>query len=143
MVPIKRKREESTGTALATKKPRPSNATGKLSVLQEEEPSFPRGGASVLTPLEHKQIQRQAQQDVLFEQKTGTRPTKHDFENDEVEDENMQDGLISVSSKRKSKSNSKGTQKAKSGTPQIERGIKIEGLSYKVGICHAFLMILD
>ncbi|KAI1862516.1 hypothetical protein JX265_009230 [Neoarthrinium moseri] len=42
-----------------------------LSRLKEEEPLFPRGGGSVLSPLEHKQIQIQAKQDVLFEQASG------------------------------------------------------------------------
>ncbi|KAI9790581.1 MAG: rRNA biogenesis protein rrp5 [Piccolia ochrophora] len=40
----------------------------KPSLLREEEPAFPRGGASVLTPLEHKQINIDADRDVLFEQ---------------------------------------------------------------------------
>ncbi|KAK6851789.1 hypothetical protein PG995_011914 [Apiospora arundinis] len=56
---------------------KPANSTDskpvapKLSKLKEEEPLFPRGGGSVLTPLEHKQIQVQARQDVLFEQESG------------------------------------------------------------------------
>ncbi|KAF2486083.1 hypothetical protein BDY17DRAFT_290821 [Neohortaea acidophila] len=41
------------------------------SLLQQEERAFPRGGASVLTPLDHKQIKAQAERDVLFEQNTG------------------------------------------------------------------------
>ena len=40
----------------------------KTSVLREEEPLFPRGGGSVLTPLEHRQINVEAKRDVLFEQ---------------------------------------------------------------------------
>jgi rRNA biogenesis protein RRP5 len=43
---------------------RPSNT----SIFREEEPSFPRGGGSLLTPIEKRQIQAQAQRDVLFEQ---------------------------------------------------------------------------
>ncbi|RKF63734.1 rRNA biogenesis protein rrp5 [Golovinomyces cichoracearum] len=35
--------------------------------LDKEESAFPRGGGSILTPLEHKQIQIQASRDVLFE----------------------------------------------------------------------------
>ena len=142
MAPIKRKREDSTGSAPVSKKSRPLNATAKLSMLKEEEPSFPRGGASVLTPLEHKQIQRQAQQDVLFEQKTGTKPTKHDFEDEWEDDEAVQVGPAPVSSKRKSKPNIKETPKGGSRAPEIERGMKIEGLSYKVGVCDDFTMIL-
>src|ERR1700712_1393200 len=36
----------------------------------DEEAAFPRGGASLLTPLEHKQIQIEATRDVLFEQQS-------------------------------------------------------------------------
>ncbi|RKF58865.1 rRNA biogenesis protein rrp5 [Erysiphe neolycopersici] len=34
---------------------------------EQDEAAFPRGGGSILTPLEHKQIQIQATRDVLFE----------------------------------------------------------------------------
>lgn len=77
----------------------------------EEEPAFPRGGASVLTPLEHKQIQIEATRDVLFEQST-SKPTE--------------------SKKRKTK----GKDKSKKGGEVIEPEeavVKIEGLNYKVG----------
>lgn len=48
-----------------------------VSVLKEEEPLFPRGGGSVLTPLEQKQISIQAKKDVLFEEeKSGNRGDK-------------------------------------------------------------------
>ncbi|KAK4650317.1 rRNA biogenesis protein rrp5 [Podospora pseudocomata] len=43
-------------------------STPATSLIKEEEPLFPRGGASVLTPLEQKQIQIQAKNDVLFEE---------------------------------------------------------------------------
>ncbi|KAJ9136682.1 rRNA biogenesis protein rrp5 [Pleurostoma richardsiae] len=39
-----------------------------ISKLKEEEPLFPRGGGSVLSPLEQKQITIQAKQDALFEE---------------------------------------------------------------------------
>ena len=49
----------------------------KISKVREEEVAFPRGGASILTPLEHKQIQIEASRDVLFKQQgaksTGSR----------------------------------------------------------------------
>ncbi|KAK4200448.1 hypothetical protein QBC40DRAFT_279966, partial [Triangularia verruculosa] len=60
------------------KPPKPSAPA--TSLLKEEEPLFPRGGASVLTPLEQKQIQIQAKNDVLFEEaaskKSGGEKTK-------------------------------------------------------------------
>ncbi|KAK0736841.1 hypothetical protein B0T21DRAFT_286447 [Apiosordaria backusii] len=46
----------------------PKSSAPATSLLKEEEPLFPRGGASVLTPLEQKQIQIQAKNDVLFEE---------------------------------------------------------------------------
>ncbi|ORY70013.1 uncharacterized protein BCR38DRAFT_520878 [Pseudomassariella vexata] len=46
-------------------------AAPSISRLKEEEPLFPRGGGSILSPLEHKQIHVQAKQDVLFEQESG------------------------------------------------------------------------
>ncbi|ROT38446.1 rRNA biogenesis protein RRP5 [Sodiomyces alkalinus F11] len=46
-----------------------------VSLLKDEEPLFPRGGASVLTPLEHKQIQMQAKADALAEDEFDT--TEH------------------------------------------------------------------
>ncbi|AEO69107.1 uncharacterized protein THITE_2119136 [Thermothielavioides terrestris NRRL 8126] len=41
-----------------------------VTALKEEEPLFPRGGGSVLTPLEQKQISIQAKRDVLFEEES-------------------------------------------------------------------------
>jgi rRNA biogenesis protein RRP5 len=43
-------------------------AKAAVSILREEEPLFPRGGGSVLTPLEQRQIKAEAERDVLFEQ---------------------------------------------------------------------------
>ncbi|KAK0646068.1 hypothetical protein B0T16DRAFT_412562 [Cercophora newfieldiana] len=41
------------------------------SLLKEDEPLFPRGGGSVLTPLEQQEIQVQAKKDALFEEQSG------------------------------------------------------------------------
>lgn len=46
-------------------------ASTTTSLLQEEERLFPRGGASILTPLEQRQIKAQAEQDALLELETG------------------------------------------------------------------------
>lgn len=61
------------------KEPAParSSTIAVTSQMKEEEPLFPRGGGSILTPLEHKQIQIQAKNDVLFEQESGE-PAKKD-----------------------------------------------------------------
>ncbi|KAL8373876.1 hypothetical protein RB599_000872 [Gaeumannomyces hyphopodioides] len=53
-----------------------ANAPPVISRLKEDEPMFPRGGGSVLSPLEHKQIQIQAKKDVLFEQESGAQARK-------------------------------------------------------------------
>lgn len=65
-VPTKRKRSASTpssGPAKAT--PAPA-ATEKKKSLLSDDGAFPRGGGSVLTPLELKQAANEAVQDVLF-----------------------------------------------------------------------------
>ncbi len=128
MAPIKRKGDVETTNTRPEKKTKPSPSTSKLSVVREEEPAFPRGGASVLTPLEHKQIRIQAKQDVLFEQTTGKKPTKHDFEDEENEGDEMdQPSNAPTKTKRKPKSTGKKGKIAE----DVERAVRIEGLSYK------------
>lgn len=134
MAPIKRKNGDASESARPEKKRKPSS-TAKPSVLKEEEPAFPRGGASVLTPLEHKQIQIQAKEDVLFEQKTGKKATKNDFEDDGIDeenDENLPEQADTPVAKRKGGSRLKGKKSRVDGTIE-ELGVRIEGLSYKVG----------
>lgn len=87
-------------------------------ISRAEEPAFPRGGASVLTPLEHKQIQIEATRDVLFEQ--GTRSSKPDEEDGEA-----------PRPKKKSKPQGKNKKGSEVAEPE-EETVKIEGLSYKV-----------
>lgn len=84
--------------------------------------AFPRGGASVLTPLEHKQIQIDATRDVLFEQ-YGAKSSKPDGEDQEGED--------TPKVRKKGKGKAKG-KKAAQDTEVEEETVKIEGLSYKV-----------
>ncbi|PQK09241.1 hypothetical protein BB8028_0001g13120 [Beauveria bassiana] len=57
-----------------TGKPKDADAPKKavVSVLKDEEPLFPRGGASVLTPLEQKQIQLEAKADAAQEDEFST-----------------------------------------------------------------------
>lgn len=78
--PSKRSKSEKTSANDETK-PSSNSKSAKpsaVSRLKEEEPLFPRGGGSVLTPLEHKQISIQAKQDVLFEQESGQGAKKSD-----------------------------------------------------------------
>lgn len=129
MAPIKRKNDAAVESARPEKKQK-SSSTAKLSVLRAEEPAFPRGGASVLTPLEHKQIQIQAKQDVLFEQSTGKKAAKNDYE-DEENDEDMPEQPNGRIAKLKRKPKSKDKKGGKNGLVE-EVAVRIEGLSYKV-----------
>lgn len=93
------------------------------SILQSEERAFPRGGGSVLTPLEHKQIKAQAERDVLFEQETG-RPAEHRDEDGELFD----DEAASAPAKKKRKTK----RQSNDGEVKVPgSGVKIQGLSYK------------
>lgn len=130
MAPVKRKNDAAAESLRPEKKHKPSTSTQKLSVLREDEPAFPRGGASILTPLEHKQIQIQAKQDVLFEQSTGKKAARNEFE-DEENDADMLDQPKGSTKKSENKSVSRG-KKGKKSVIVEEARVRIEGLSYKV-----------
>ncbi|KGO58033.1 Nucleic acid-binding, OB-fold [Penicillium expansum] len=108
----------------------------ELSVLRDDEPSFPRGGASVLTPLERKQIQIQANRDVLFEQKeSGNKklsqktPSK-EFAEESDDDVEMEDEETTATTKKSRKKKSKGKKSADKETDD-KQNVRIEGLSFK------------
>ena len=131
MVPTKRKLEVANENARPDKKQRPrASSTIKPTILKGEEPSFPRGGASILTPLEQKQIQIQAKQDVLFEQSTGTKAPRNEFQ-DEENDEDLPKQSNALVAKTKRKPRSKEKRGAKNALVE-ELAVRIEGLSYKV-----------
>ena len=129
MAPEKRKRGRESDAGRPEKKPKPSKSTSKL-IAPKEEPAFQRGGASILTPLEHKQIKIQATRDALFEQSTGQKAKNAEFEDEENED----DGDIESHEKSaKPKANTKAKRKRAKGSEKDETPIlRIEGLSYKV-----------
>lgn len=127
MAPVKRKGSGESESTRPEKKPKASAPSSKLSVPKNEEPDFPRGGASVLTPLEHKQIQIQATRDVLFEQTTGKKSTGNEFE-DEENEADQPDHADGAPLKAKRK---KGSKKGKSVELTEEAAVRIEGLSYK------------
>lgn len=66
----KRQRKDKQATTTTDDKAAPTADRNlpTASLLQDTDRSFPRGGAGVLTPLEHKQIQLQATKDALFEE---------------------------------------------------------------------------
>lgn len=104
------------------------NPSSTLSALGNEEPSFPRGGASILTPLEHKQIQLEATRDVLFEQHSHKKRglgVDGDSENGDVD---MDSSLKTSKSKRGPKAKGK---KGQINAITEEPKIRTEGLSYK------------
>ena len=130
-MPTKRKLESANENARPEKKQRPRpSSTIKPTILKDEEPSFPRGGASILTPLEQKQIQIQAKQDVLFEQSTGTKAPRNEFQ-DEEDDEDLGEQPNTLGAKTKRKPKSKEKKGAKNALAE-EPAVRIEGLSYKV-----------
>lgn len=91
------------------------SASATVSTLKEEEPLFPRGGASVLTPLEQKQIQVQAKKDALFEQESGP-PT----------------GKADKTSKKKKRTPESKLDRSSLKLARDEDAVKIESLNYKV-----------
>lgn len=98
-------------------------------VIRDEEPSFPRGGASVLTPLERKQIQIQATRDVLFEQSGGKANDAPDgLDSDVGAGSDVEENAAATKKKsRKSRSKKRDAVEEKS-----RKGVRIEGLSFKV-----------
>lgn len=106
-----------------------SAGTAPVSMLRKEEPEFLRGGGDILTPLERKQIQAQATRDVLFEQKAGGAVS------DASEDEGAitDDGELTKPLRTTKKSGKKKKdQKSKASEDSESRGVRVEGLNYKV-----------
>lgn len=119
---------KTAGTKKRTSSDTGDSATQPLnaSVFRDEEPSFPRGGGSVLTPIEKKQIQAQAHRDVLFEQQ-GLDNHADAFNSGEENTEEVGKGSGSV---QKTKSRKLGKKRA---APQPElASVRVEGLNYKV-----------
>jgi rRNA biogenesis protein RRP5 len=97
-------------------KPTASDETSKqgpvVSVLKEEEPLFARGGGSVLTPLEQKQIQLEAKADAMRDEEfnTGNKDQK----------------------KKKRKTALKSASEKKGDVKIKDDSVKVESLNFKV-----------
>ncbi|KAJ5587071.1 RRNA biogenesis protein RRP5 [Penicillium hispanicum] len=147
MAPIKRKGnapEETTtrqpqkrakvGAEVHKKEQKSQDSAPKaseLSVLRDDEPSFPRGGGSVLTPLERKQIQIQATKDVLFEQKGPKKSTREFDDNEDDEDDvEMEDEETTATAKKPRKKKTKG-KKSTDNEKSEKQSVRIEPLSFK------------
>ncbi|KAJ4391778.1 rRNA biogenesis protein rrp5 [Gnomoniopsis smithogilvyi] len=115
MAPSKRKAEDDSALTPSKKanKKTPSGAPAVATVKKDEEPIFPRGGGSVLTPLEHKQITIEAKRDALFEEESGGKPSKKEDKE-------------SKKRKRKSKESKEVAKPVRD-----ENAVRIEGLNYK------------
>jgi len=131
MAPEKRKRvREATkpDNGRPEKKPKVSKPTSRL-IAPREEPAFKRGGASILTPLEQKQIQVQATRDALFEQSTGQKARNTEFGDDENEEDST--AAPAKVKRRKAPKHDRNGESAGHEEPDV----RIEGLSYKVRMC--------
>ncbi|KAI5310767.1 rRNA biogenesis protein rrp5 [Ascosphaera atra] len=130
-----KKKQDHSKKDASSEAPAPKPAASNLTVAKEDDTPFPRGGASALTPLEHKQINIQAKKDVLFEQGSGAKRGKKDAAAEsESEDEDMEDASEGEGKSKKAmkKAKSKKAKKDKKDKGEIiEKGVKIEGLSYK------------
>lgn len=106
------KTNEST-TAPSTSQPAKSSV---LTLLKDEEPMFIRGGGSVLTPLEQKQIQMKAKADAFDEDELDVSGKSKDKKTERKE------------KKRASKKSDKQTSHPVRG----EDSVKVESLNFKV-----------
>ncbi|QDS77330.1 hypothetical protein FKW77_004939 [Venturia effusa] len=113
--PVKSNARTEEATTTDTPKPSALKSSSKTT-----ETSFPRGGASVLTPLEHKQIAIEARQDALFEE-AGAKP-RSNLSDDEFEAEEKDVKSKSARKRRKTKD---------AGAEKEDKVAKIEGLSFK------------
>lgn len=98
--------KKSKGGAEQSEKPAKAPV---VSLLKDEEPLFPRGGANILTPLEQKQIQLEAKADVIREEQA----------------------LASGKPSKKKNAASK-TSGKKAEIKSSDDSIKVESLSFKV-----------
>ena len=122
------KRRKSDVEQPSPEKSKLERAAPKPSVFKDEEKSFPRGGASVLTPLEHKQIQIKANQDVLFEQAGGVKRTGGG--DDGFSDMGSEDDEKAAAKSKKKPLTKKSKKSHDSG--EKDGTVRAEGLSYKV-----------
>lgn len=134
--------ESKTGSAAVAAPPQST-----ISIKEDEDTPFPRGGNSVLTPLEQKQISLQAKRDVLFEQNGGKAKSKgkkdkkpsggDELEFSGNEDDDSDEDMMSADEEDKKDTKKKGKKSKKSkkdkGDVKEKQGVKIEGLSFKVG----------
>lgn len=116
----KKTRENDSKADAKPTKPAPKSTDrpkSVVSVLKDEEPMFPRGGGSVLTPLEQKQIQVEAKADARREDEFNT-------------------AKQGTKKKKAVKGTTKGGKKGEVKEDE-EDTIKVESLSFKVCLMSA------
>ncbi|KAK9361864.1 hypothetical protein V1504DRAFT_432440 [Lipomyces starkeyi] len=119
----KGKKEQTNGKAVRTPTKTDADPVAPRSSLkrQEDVADFPRGGASVLTPLEYKEATNEAVRDVLFESSLQEQPSKK-AKTDEKTDKETRRRQRQIRKQQIS-------QKPKAGPKSPT--IKIEGLTFK------------
>lgn len=112
------KQEGANKDAKPTKKPKVTGEVSTkgpvVSLLKDEEPMFPRGGGSVLTPLEQKQIQLEAKADARREEEFDT------------------GGKAQKKKKRKTALKTGEKKSGKKVDAEEEETVKVESLNFKV-----------
>ncbi|KAI8581026.1 hypothetical protein K450DRAFT_234277 [Umbelopsis ramanniana AG] len=120
MVAANKKEGKNAGDPAAKKRKQQEDSVSAVAARTTEEFNFPRGGASVLTPLEHKEINRKADQDLLFSNDGGSAETQGEGE---------------PSVKKRKKSSGKAAKKSTDADTEPDTNgkekTKIESLSYK------------
>lgn len=103
-------------------------SVSKLKGSGKEEITFPRGGGSVLTPLEYKEATNEAARDVLFESGAGggSKPGRRDVDGDV----DMEDGEKKPKQKKRKTEHAKKDKSTKA--KEEHTTLKVEGLSFKV-----------
>ena len=143
MAPVKRKSFTAINAQPQKKHKSALSVGADSSVLRKEEPVFPRGGASVLSPLEYKQIQIKATQDVLFEQGASQKSVKKPGEDDENESDELDDTRLPNATlpglRRKRSVNKFSKEVRRSSKPAV----RIEGLNYKVHASFSLVTFSD
>ena len=110
-----------------------------ISLWTNEQPAFPRGGASLLTPIERKQIAAQATRDALKEHVSSSDLFST---SGKVRDESHKEGITQRSPDGSKHRRKKTSQRhgPSDGGKQESAAVRIEGLSYKVSWCHFPMM---
>ena len=112
-----------------------STGSAPISLSANEQPAFPRGGASLLTPIERKQIQAQATRDALREHaSSGDLFVTSDKVLDDSENEKITDSITTGSKKKRKKTLKKQRASRPGENDDISARVRVEALSYKVNI---------